>query len=201
LPTPYSQRGTQNRTFLSLADALPVPLLTESLVSFPCRRLARGAARGVASFSAQSTACPRRRSLNRSFLSLADALRAAPLAVLLVSLTSQPLARRAARQNDRFFRLPTGCPTRRSLNRSFLSLADTLPAVPLGESLVSFSFRRLARHSARCILRFFLLQMPCPWRHSLNRSFLSLADALPAAPLRVPLVSLTGQPLSRDAAG
>jgi hypothetical protein len=42
-------------------------------------------------------ATPLRRSLHRSFLSLADVLFAALLAVPLVSLTGQPLGRGAAR--------------------------------------------------------------------------------------------------------
>jgi hypothetical protein len=70
----------------------------------------------------------------------------------------------------------------RSLNRSFLSLADVLPAVPLAVSLVSHR------------------STSCPPRRSLNRLFLSIFDALPAAPLAVSLVFLTGQPLAPGAA-
>jgi hypothetical protein len=96
--------------------------------------------------------------------------------------------------------LPTTCLQCRSLHRSFLSVADDLPAALLAASLVSFSRRRLARYVARCIPRFFLLPTTCPPCRSLHRSFLSLADVLFAALLAVPLVSLTGQPLGRGAA-
>jgi hypothetical protein len=100
--------------------------------------------------------------------------------------------------------LATSCPPRRALHRSFLSLADILPAVslaaslvsladvlpaaPLDAPLVSFCCRRLARRSARCIACFFLSSTFCPPRCSVHRSFLSLVDVLPAAPLAASLV-------------
>jgi hypothetical protein len=106
--------------------------------------------------------------LHRSFLSLANVLPAALLTESLVSFTR-----------------------RGSLRRSFLSLADVLPASPLAVSLISFSCRRPALPAARCIASFFLLRMFCPLRRSLNRSFLSLADALSVAPLAESLVSFS----------
>jgi hypothetical protein len=99
----------------------------------------------IARFFLLMTPGPRRRSLHRSFLSLADVLPAAPLPESPVSLSRRRLARRAARGIARSFLLPTSGPPRPSLNRSFLFLADTLPAAPLAASLVSFSCRRLAR--------------------------------------------------------
>jgi hypothetical protein len=45
-----------------------------------------------------------------------------------------------------------------------------------------------------------LISLTHPPRTILDRSFLSLADALTAAPLAVSLVSLTGQPFARGAA-
>jgi hypothetical protein len=138
-----------------------------------------------------STSCPPRRSLTRSFLSLADVLPAAPLVVSPVFFTRRRLSHRAAVCIARFFLLPMTYPPRRSLHHSFVSLADFLPAVPLVAYLVSFTRRRLARRAARCVTRFFLLLTSCAPRLSLHRSFLSLADTLPAAPLAEPLVSLS----------
>jgi hypothetical protein len=187
-------------SFLSLADALPAAPLVESLVSslvdvlpaaplaallvsFSSRRLARRAARCIACFFLLPTSCPPRRSLHCLFRSLLDVLPAAPLAALRVSFSCRPLA-----------------PPRRSLHRSFLSLVDVLPAAPLAESLVSFSCRRHARRAARSVARFFLLSTSCPPRRSLNRSFLSLVDATPAAPLAASLVSVSCRRVARCAA-
>jgi hypothetical protein len=130
---------------------LPAALLAASLVSFSCRRLARHAARWIAGFFCLSTSCLPRRSLYRSFLSLADVLPVSLHAVSLVSDTRRRVARRTAPCIARFFLLPTSCPPRRSLYHSFLSLADVLLAAPLAVSLVSFSCRRLARSAARRI--------------------------------------------------
>jgi hypothetical protein len=178
---------------------LPAAPLAESLVSFSYRRHARGAARCIARFFLSTMPRSPRRSLHRSFLSLADVLTTAPLAASFVSFSGRRLARRTARCRACFFLLLTSCPPRRSLHRSFLSPSDVLPAAPLAESLVSFSGRRLARRAARSLRRSFLLTS-CPPRRSLHRSFLSLVDVLPAAPLAASLVSLTGQPLARVAA-
>jgi hypothetical protein len=134
--------------------------------------------------------------LYRSFLSLADHLPAAPLAASLVSFTRQGLARRAARCIARFFLLPTTCPPCCSLNRSFLSLADDLPAAPLAASLVLFTRSGLPRRAARCIARFFHLPTSCPLCRSLYRLFFPLVDDLPPALLAAPLVSFTRRGLT-----
>jgi hypothetical protein len=76
--------------------------------------------------------------------------------------------------------------------RSFLSPADVLPAIPLDVSLLSCSRRRLARRAAPCIACFFLLPTSCPPYRLLNRSFLSLADVMPAAPLAASGVTILG---------
>jgi hypothetical protein len=89
---------------------------------------------------------------------------------------------------------------RQLMNRRFLSPADDTHAVPLAESLVSFSRRSLARHGARCVTCLFLLTMSYPPRRSLNRSFLSLADALPGAPLVVSFVCFSRRRIDRGAA-
>jgi hypothetical protein len=95
-----------------------------------------------------SIARPPRRSLHRSFVSLAEDMTAAPLAASLVSFSSGRLARGAARCNGRFIFLSTSFPPRRSQHRSFLSLADVSPAAPLAVSCVTFACRRLARRAA-----------------------------------------------------
>jgi hypothetical protein len=145
-----------------------------------------------------SVSCPPCCSLNRMFLSLVDVVPATPRRSLNNSFLS--LARRAAHCIALFFLLPTSCPPCRSLYRSFLSPTDALPAAPLAESLVCFSFRRLARRAARCIARLFLLTTPRPPRRLLNRSFVSPADATPAAPLTESLVSLSFRRLARRTA-
>jgi hypothetical protein len=157
-------------------------LLVESLVFLlmvtscpPCRSLNRP-------FVLLPTTCPLCCSLNRSFLSLPGDLPTAPRAASLVSLTPRGLARRAIRCITHCFLSPTSCPSRRALNRSFLSLADDLPAVPLAGSLVASTRRRLARRAARCIARLFLL------------------TTLPAAPFAVSLLALSRRRLARRAA-
>jgi thiol-disulfide isomerase/thioredoxin len=77
------------------------------------------------------------------------------------------------------------------VNHSFLSPADATPAALLAESLVSFSFRRLARRAARYIARFFLLPILCPLFRQLNCSFLFVADFLSVAPVAVSVVLLS----------
>jgi hypothetical protein len=91
------------------------------------------------------------------------------------------------------------CPPCRSQYRSFLSVADVLPAAPLAAALVSFSCQRFARRAVRCIARFFFLSTSCPQRRSLHHSFLCLDNGLPAAPLAVPLVSFSCQGFARRA--
>jgi hypothetical protein len=86
------------------------------------------------------------------------------------------------------------------LYRSILSLADDLPAVPLPASLVSFCCRRLACRAARCISRFFLSPTSCPLRRPLHRTFLSIADDLPAVPIAASLVSFSSRPAALFAA-
>jgi hypothetical protein len=136
-------------------------------------------ARCITRFFQSSTTFPPRRSRCRSFLSLADACPAHFIPCFLyLSMT---------------------CPPCRSLHRSFLSLADDIPAVPLAASLVSFSCRRLACRAARCITRFSLLPTSCPPCRSLHRSFFSLADVLPAAPLAELLVAFSCRLLARRA--
>jgi hypothetical protein len=162
-PTAFPPLRSQRCVFLSLVEVLPAVPLAVSLVSFSCRRLGRRAARCIACFVHSLRSCPRRHSQYRSFLSLADDLPAAPL-------TASP------------------CPPCRSLHRSFLSPADATPAALLAASLVSFSRRRHARRATRCIARFFLPRTTRTPRRLLNRSFHSLFDALPAAPLAEALV-------------
>jgi hypothetical protein len=84
-----------------------------------------------------------------------------------------------------------------SLRRSFLPLVDALPATPLAASLDSFTRRCHARRAARCIARFFRWSTSCPPRRSLRRSFLSLVDVLPAAPLAASFVSFARRYLAR----
>jgi hypothetical protein len=121
--------------------------------------------------------------LDRSFLSPADARSAASLGASRVSFSRRRLTRRATRFIPRFFLCLTPCPPRRSLHGSFLYPADAMPAAQLVASLFSSTCRRLARGATRCIARFFLPPTSCPPRRSLNRSFLALADTLPAVPL------------------
>jgi hypothetical protein len=188
--TAYPLRRWLYRSFLSPADATSAAQLAASLVSFSRRRQACRATRFIARFFLYPTPCSPRHSLHRSFLSLADALPAVPLAASLVSFTRRRHAR-AARCIAAFFLFPTSCRPCRSLYRSLLSLGDTLPVAPLAESLVPFSRRRHARSAARYTARFFLFSTPCPPRRSLNRSFLSPADDTPAAPLVAPCVSFS----------
>jgi hypothetical protein len=151
------------------------------------------------------------------FLVLVDVRPTVPLTVSLVSFSgrrhairyasrciarfSVPLtSRRAGDFVARLFIQLTSCPPRCSLYHSFLSLADVTPTVPLAVTFVSFSRRRQtrrARHATDYIARFFLPLMSRPPRCSLHRSFLSLADGLPATPLSQSLVSLSSQPLAR----
>jgi hypothetical protein len=92
------------------------------------------------------------------------------------------------------------CWPRRSLNRVFLSRADDTPAVPLAESLVSFSVRSLSRLAARCIAGFVLLLTCCPRRRSLICLFLSPADNTPTVPLAESLVPFSYRRRARRAA-
>jgi hypothetical protein len=85
-----------NHSFLSCFNALPTARLSESLVSSSRRRHARHAACRIARFFLVSTPCPRRRSLNRSFLSSADDTPVALIAKSLVSFSFQSLVRRTA---------------------------------------------------------------------------------------------------------
>jgi hypothetical protein len=124
------------------------------------------------------------------------------------SVAQMFLARRAARCIAPSILLSTSYLPCRLLHRTFLSLVDVLPAALLTAWLVSFSCRRLARHAvhsqarslccghlsrhaARCIARIFLLPTSFPLCRSLDRSFLSLADGFPAAPLAALRVSVT----------
>jgi hypothetical protein len=92
--------------------------------------------------------------------------------------------------------LSTSCPLLRSLHRLILSVVDVLPAAPLAASLVSFPRRRLARCSAPCIARLFLVHTSAsPPRRSRNPSFLSVVEVFPAVPLAVSLVSFTRRQL------
>jgi hypothetical protein len=152
-----------------------------SFVSFCSRRLARRAVHCIARFFLQPTPRLPRRSLHRSFLSLTDALAAAPFAASVLSF-SRP-------------RLPC-----RSLHLSFLSHADVLPAASLAVSLVSFAYRRHVCRAAPCISRFFLVPTPRLPRRTLHRSILSLHDALAAAPLAASLVSFSCRRVGRRAA-
>jgi hypothetical protein len=110
-----------------------------------------------------SLLCRPRRSLYPSLFFLAGdvlaAMPAAPLAALLVSLDSRRLVRRAVRCFAAFFLLLTSCAARRSLSRSFLSIAEILPTTPLAESLVAFDCRRLGHRASPCIARLFLLPL------------------------------------------
>jgi hypothetical protein len=119
------------------------------------------------------------RSLHRSFFSIVDDFPAAPLAVSLVSFSCRRLS----------------C----SLHPLFPLLVNDFPAAPSAASLVSVSCRRHARRAARCIARFILLSTSCPPRRSLHRSFFSLADVLPAAPLAELLVAFSCRLLARRA--
>jgi hypothetical protein len=175
--------------FRSLDNVWRAAPLALSPVSFTSRGLARRAACRIACFSPLLTSCPPRCSLHSSFLCLVDVLPTAPLAAQLVSFSCQRFARRAARCITCFFLLLTSCPLRRSLHRSFLSLADILPAVPPAVSLVCSSCRRLAHRAVRCIARFFLFLTSCPP----CRSCLSVGDVLPAALLAASLVSFSCQ--------
>jgi hypothetical protein len=72
------------------------------------------------------------------------------------------------------------CPPHDSLHRLFLSHGDLLPTAPLASLHVSFTHRRLARHTGRCIacfVPFSTSELPRCWLH---RLFLSLANILPA---------------------
>jgi hypothetical protein len=124
---------------------------------------------------------PPHRSLNRSFLALADTLPAVPLAESLLSSSCRHLARRAAGVIAVFFLLPTPYPPRRLLHRSFPPLADFLS------------------RAGGCIIRFFLFPTACPSRRSLHRSFLSPADATSAAPLAASFVSFSYRRVGRRA--
>jgi hypothetical protein len=123
--------------------------------------------------------------------SLLKGCAAAPHASSLVSPTSQPLDRSNVRCIACFLRLPTACPPRCALNRSFLSLVNHFPAAPLAASLVSLTGQPLARRAACYIARFFLLPMPCSRHRSLYPSFLSFADDLPVVPLAESLHSFS----------
>jgi hypothetical protein len=182
LSTSYPPCRSLCRLFRSLLEVLPAAPLSESLVSFSCRRLARRAAHYSTCFVLCWRSYPPRRSRNRSILSHTDVLPAAPLAASLVSFTCPPLASRAARCFSCFFLLSLSCQPRRSLNRLFPSLADDLSAAPLAALAVSFTSRGVSRGAAHCIARSFLLLSSCAPRWSLHRSFLSLADVLPATP-------------------
>jgi hypothetical protein len=138
-PTLTQQHRSLHHSFLFPADVFPAAPLAASLVSFPCQRSARCAARCVARFFLLSTFFPPRRSTRRSFLSVADVLPAAALAVSLVSFSCQGFARRAVRCIARFFFSSTSCPPHRSLFGSFLPLVDVFVAARLAASLVSFS--------------------------------------------------------------
>jgi hypothetical protein len=186
--------------FFSPVNSLPAAPLAESLVSFSFRRLDRRAARCIARFFLLPTPRVPCRSLYRLFFSPVNLLHTAPLAESLVSFSFPRLAHRAACCIACFSHRTTGCPQRRSLNISFLSLFDGLTAAPLAGSLDSFCCRHHACHAARCIACFSHRSTSYPQRRSLNRSFLSLFHALPAAPLAASLVHLTGQPLARGTA-
>jgi hypothetical protein len=133
--------------FLSLADIFPAAPLTAALVSFSCRRLARSNARWIARFCRLSTPYLPSRSLNRTFLSLVDVLRAAPLTEWLIYFSCSH-RRRTARWIARLFLLPTPCPPCRWLYRYFLSLAVALPVTSLAASHVSFCCWCNARRTA-----------------------------------------------------
>jgi hypothetical protein len=109
----HPQRRWLHVSFLSLLDGSPAATLAASLVSFACqrlarlaarriassftgRRLARGATRCIACCFGLSTSCPPYRSLSCSFLAHAGVFPAAPLAASLTSLHGLPLARGAA---------------------------------------------------------------------------------------------------------
>jgi hypothetical protein len=77
-----------HRSFLSLADILPAARYAGSLVSFTRRDFPRCAARCIVCFLHSLRSFPPCRSLHRSFLSDADVLPAAPLAVSLVTFYS-----------------------------------------------------------------------------------------------------------------
>jgi hypothetical protein len=144
--------------------------------------------------------CPPRRPLNRSFLSYTDVLTAAPFDAPRVSFCYRRLAHRASSCTARFFLSLTACPQRRSLHNLFLSLADVLPAVPLGASLVSFTRQSLACPAARCIACYLQSLTSLPPLRSQHRLILSLVDVLPAAPLAESLDSFPCQRLARCAA-
>jgi hypothetical protein len=137
----------RNRSFLSRFNTLPAAPLPESLVSSSRRRHSRHAACRNACFLLVSTPCPPRCLPNHSFLSRFNVLPDVPLAESLISCARRRPTPSAARCIARFFLPPTIRPLCRLLNRSFLSLFDVLPAVPLCESLVYFSRRRLAHHA------------------------------------------------------
>jgi hypothetical protein len=141
----------------------------------------------MARFFLLPTSCPPRQLLHHSFLSLVNVLTAALLSASLVSFTRRGLVRRATRCITRLFLLMS-CPARRSLDRSFGSLVEVLPAAPLAAFLVSFSCRGLARHTARFIARLFLVPTFCPPCRWLYHLFRSLVQVLPAAPLAASLV-------------
>jgi hypothetical protein len=126
------------RSFLSHAVVFPAAPLAASLLCFSSRRLARRAARCIARLFLLPTPCPPRRSLNRCFVSLDDALPSAPLAESLVSFSRGRHARRAARSIAHLFLLPTSCPSRRWLHRSFFLLPARLPPC---------RFKNVRRHS------------------------------------------------------
>jgi hypothetical protein len=109
--------------FLCFVDVTPAVPLPVSLASFSCQRLSRYAACFIARFPQRSTTCLWHRSMNRSFLSLADVLSTTPIAVSLVSFLGRRLPHRTT---------------------------------PLDKSLVSLSYHLPARYTARCIVRFFL---------------------------------------------
>lgn len=112
---------------------------------------------------------------------------------MILSVTRPP----AACNITRFFLSLAACPPRRWLHRFFLSLVDILPAAPLAVSRVSFTRRRFAHRTARCIARFFFVEvLPV----SLYCLLVSLIDVLPAAWLAASLVTLTSRRLARHAA-
>jgi hypothetical protein len=129
--------------------------------------------------------------LNRRFLSHADNTASVPLAESLISFSCRRLARFAARCIPHLFLLTTSYQSRRSQNRSFLGPAEDTPTAPLGLSLVSFSFRPLARRAARYIARFFLLPILFPLFRQLNCSVLFVADFLSVVPVAVSVVLLS----------
>jgi hypothetical protein len=140
----------QKLTCLSIAkgksfDAISLTPLTNHFKVLQKAGLLKSCAAAPYAGPLMSLTRPPRTIPDRSFLSLADILPTAPLAVSLVSLTGQPLARGAARCIARCFLLLTSLPPRQSLHRSFLSPDEAPPAEPLAVSLVSLTGQPLAR--------------------------------------------------------